>query len=50
MGGPERHLAAVGAVEDVALDVVGELRGQGDAVRRALRDGWEVGQGDQVQA
>src|SRR5262245_883683 len=35
---PEGHLAAVGAIEDVALDTAGVLGCGGDAVRRVLHE------------
>ena len=41
LDGPEGHLAAVHAVEDVALDAGRVLRGRRDAVRGALHEGGE---------
>jgi len=44
--GPEGHLAAVGAIEDIAFDAGGGLAGGGDAVGRLLHELGEFFHGD----
>src|SRR5204863_10217724 len=42
-GSPEGNLAPVRSIEQVPIDVIGELRRPGDAVQRVLDEGREVG-------